>query len=99
MEKLDAVGVVEGSRNLLDPRLDFIRLECAFFRKEGCQRLPFEAIHRNCRQSAVFDEIINPEDVRVDQLPIALHFLPQLGHPAFIAHNGWRDEVQRNFFS
>jgi len=68
--------LVESGTELLDPRVDFGNLASAVFQSAG-QGGAFESVGRNGGPPVFFDEVVRPENVRVNEGPAALYLLPE----------------------
>ena len=98
VEKLDAVCIRERLGELRDPRLDVCGVEPAFLFQHLIERLALKFIHRDRRDGAVLHEIIDAENVRVDELAVALHLLAKFGHRTRIARDRAGHKVERHIF-
>ena len=95
MDELDAVSIAQSLRELHKPRLHFLCIKPTFCFQQSSKRFAFETLHRNCSKRPVFYEIVNPKNIGMDKLTVALHLLPQLCKRTRIFENGRWHKVQR----
>ena len=101
MRHVNFMRIVEGLKKLAEPGLKFTRLQTCVvrLRKFRGQRRPRNRIHRNRRPIAFLHEIINPQNVRMNELPSPLHFLPESAHRFGVTKQRRRDKMERHLFT
>jgi len=83
---------------LLDPRVDFGNLASAIFQSAG-QGGAFERVGRDGGPPVFFDEVVRPENVRVNEGPAALYLLAESVGDSRVAEKLLRQKVESDVFS
>ncbi len=99
VRELDAVRFLEHHANLIEPRLDVLDFKALRLRQQLREAAALERLHRHGRPVRPFHQIINAQNARMDQRPIALDLEPQLLDRRRVPRHARGQKVQRHFFS